>query len=138
MCEWGEGLARPVDFVSEDDDTLVMTLGRAKEGFRELPKEVEFRVVDGGGKGVGGAKLFLSMGRIENLTNVGTNPPWKYSEEGKADGEGVLRLPTKTFMNGTVVGARDEEGTMVGLTMLSRRRCCRRGRRRFGWSMSVW
>ena len=113
----GPKFERPGEFKSEDVGTLMVTFVRAREGFRDFPKDVRVKVVDTEGKGVAGANLFLHAvySRLESDSGE-----WKYYPlKGNVTGADGTAIWPYEKLDQLAAGARDAEGKRVGYTAVS-------------------
>jgi uncharacterized protein (TIGR03067 family) len=110
----GPSRRRPTEFAAERRDTILLSLERARDGFKEFPKEVTVTVRDADGKPAAGANVFQSMARGIDPKK----PEWTYWPDTKAAADGTVRVSYESLA-GYAAMARDPARKLVGLTAVS-------------------
>jgi uncharacterized protein (TIGR03067 family) len=110
----GPSRRRPAEFVSDRRDTVLLSLERAHDGFKEFPKEVTVSVRDTDRKPAAGANVFQFMSRGIDPKK----PEWHYGPDTKTGADGTVRVSYESLA-GYPAMARDTARKLAGLTAVS-------------------
>jgi uncharacterized protein (TIGR03067 family) len=110
-------LKRPTEFAATGKKTVVLTLGRAAAGFKELPKEVTVTVNDPDGKPVPKAITFYHMSWSEPRDAKSGPTDWQYSQSTPTGPDGTAKVKYDEVGQG--IRARVADRKLIGFTPAS-------------------
>ncbi|HEX4792140.1 MAG TPA: redoxin domain-containing protein [Humisphaera sp.] len=115
--QFGTGAKRPRDFVARDNDTVILSLAKVEDGFRELPKDIRVTVIDEQDKPLPHALVFHNM--LRSVTQDGKPTEWNYLPELSTGADGSIAMKYSEFEQQGYVGARDMARGLTGFTLVS-------------------
>jgi uncharacterized protein (TIGR03067 family) len=107
---------RPTDFAAKQKKTILLTLGRARADFKDLPKEVAVTVKGPDGKPVPGATTFAFISRTVP-TDKKESAEWEYAHAFPTGPDGTAKVPYAEIEEG--IFARAAERKLIGFAPAS-------------------
>jgi uncharacterized protein (TIGR03067 family) len=108
---------RPTEF-QPGKKTVVLTLGRAKDGFKELPKEVTVTVLGPDGKPVPKATTYYMMQWDDRFPRKdGGRPEWKLHPAHMTGADGTIKVPYEDVGQG--IRACTADRSLIGFVRTS-------------------